>query len=540
MARCQRVEQGAFKTGTDRAGATYYLHRLGDGPRPAVEVSCPPRGVEAKRADADALHRVYDALLAALVLNQSHRDALRKRGLSDLEIDRRLYRSLPIQGRAKLARELAERFGVEVLLSVPGFIVKDKNGSKYPTIAGSAGLLIPCRDLSGRIVALKARRDNAGDGPRYSYLSSAKYGGAGAGSPVHVPLGVMPPCPCVRLTEGELKADVAYLKSGLVTISAPGVGAWRTVLDAARDLGATTIRLAFDMDAAENAAVARHLAACVEGLAALGLAVEVERWPATHKGIDDALAAGAAVEVLAGDAARVHVAEALALATAGEPPPAPDPLDRLDAVLREGGAEGLFRDAELLKALAALAESDPAEFNCRRAQMRNRGIRLRELDAALSPLRQALRAERPPLTSAGEYKVSGGRIVYLRPTKDGPVEVPLCNFAARIVEQVTVDDGAEKSIRLAVEGSLSNGTPLPRVEVPADQFAWMAWIIPSWGTCAVVGAGANTKDHLRAAMQELSGDVRSCTVYGHMGWRKVDGRWLYLHAGGAIGANGPV
>jgi hypothetical protein len=29
-------------------------------------------------------------------------------------------------------------------------------------------------------------------------------------------------------------------------------------------------------------------------------------------------------------------------------------------------------------------------------------------------------------------------------------------------------------------------------------------------------------------------------VYGHTGWREVNGRWVYLHAGGGIGADGPV
>jgi hypothetical protein len=28
LARCQRVEQGAWKTGTDKTGTAYYLHRL--------------------------------------------------------------------------------------------------------------------------------------------------------------------------------------------------------------------------------------------------------------------------------------------------------------------------------------------------------------------------------------------------------------------------------------------------------------------------------------------------------------------------------
>src|SRR5262249_15702721 len=75
-------------------------------------------------------------------------EALRQRGLSDAEIDRRGYRSLPVRGRACLARDLRERFG-DTLLSVPGFIIKQgKEGRAYLTIAGAAGLLIPVPDLA--------------------------------------------------------------------------------------------------------------------------------------------------------------------------------------------------------------------------------------------------------------------------------------------------------------------------------------------------------------------------------------------------------
>ncbi|MGH7223354.1 MAG: hypothetical protein ACRELF_09005, partial [Gemmataceae bacterium] len=217
----------------------------------------------------------------------------------------------------------------------------------------------------------------------------------------------------------------------------------------------------------------------------------------------------------------------------------PNPLDRLAGVLAEG-EEAFFKDKLLLDALAKLAENDPAEFQCARAKVKGASIGIRSLDSALAPLRQKLRADRPPLTSAGEYRVAAGRIVHLRPTKDGPVESPLCNFAARIVSQVTHDDGAERSIRLAIEGQLADGTPLPPCEVAADKFGWMEWVIPSWGTRAVVNAGASTKDHLRAAMQLLSGNVPRREVFAHLGWRQVDGRWVYLHAGGAIGEDGAV
>src|SRR5262249_35205239 len=150
----------------------------------------------------------------------------------------------------------------------------------------------------------------------------------------------------------------------------------------------------------------------------------------------------------------------------------------------------------------------------------------------LSPLRKDVRAANPPPDAAGQYRVSGGRIVRDVLTKDGPVEVPLATWEGRIVGEVIRDDGAERSLTLAIEGALSNGTPLPRVEIPADEFAFMRWPVERWGTRAVVLAGVATTDHLRCAVQLLSGDVPRRTVYAHTGWREIDGRWLYLHAGG--------
>jgi hypothetical protein len=120
------------------------------------------------------------------------------------------------------------------------------------------------------------------------------------------------------------------------------------------------------------------------------------------------------------------------------------------------------------------------------------------------------------------------------------VDVALCNFEACIVAQTTVDDGAERSIRLAVEGVLCDGTPLPRVEIAAADLAGMTWVVPAWGTRAVVAAGRGTADHLRCALQLLSGDVPCRTVFAHLGWREIGGRWHYLHAGGAIGPDGPA
>jgi hypothetical protein len=542
LAACRRQEAGCWRTKTGKDGTPVHLHRLDGTARPPATPPLPSTGTAPDRADADTLHRVYSAILAALPLSAAHRANLSGRGLSDGEIDARGYGTLPIQGRARIAGELRQRFG-DGVLRVPGIVTRERDGRRYLSIAGAAGLLAPVRDVAGRVVALQSRRDGPTDAsiaPRYSYMSSLKYGGAGSGAPVHVPRGVTGPCHIVRVTEGALKGDIAHARTGLPTIGLPGVASWRPALPILQALGAKTVRLALDADAADKGPVARALAAIAEGLAAEGLTVELERWPAPHKGIDDALAADAAIEVVTGDDARRAVAEIVAEGTAAEPLPAPSALDRLADVIADGGAEAVYRDGELLRALAALAEADPAEYMCRRAQLQRAGIRLRDLDKALAPLRRTLRAAQPPPDAAGAYRVVGGRIVHERPTPQGPVEVPLATWAGRIVEEVIRDDGAERTVTLAVEGALQDGTPLPRVEVAGDDFGFMRWPVSSWGTRAVVMAGASTADHLRVALQLLSGDVPRKTVYGHTGWRDVAGQSVYLHAGGAIGEHGPA
>jgi hypothetical protein len=480
---------------------------------------------------------MYSALLVRLSLSEAHRADLQRRGLPDAEIDRRGYRTLPMQGRSKLANKLREQFGDSVL-SLPGLVTKEGTNGRYLTLAGRAGLLVPVRNLGGQVIALLTRRDDANDGRgKYVYLSSVKHGGPGPGAPVHVPLGITAPTNIIRVTEGALKGDVAHALSGLPTIGLPGLSSWRPVLPILRGLGCRTVRLALDADAKDNATAARALEALARVLDAEGLAVELERWPEQHKGIDDALAAGVAVEVLAGDVAQA-IAEIVAEGTVAEPPQEATALERLEDVLTKSSG-ALFEDRELLRALAQLAETDAAEYACRRARLGAAGVRLRDLERALAPLRSEIRRDRPALDAAGCYRVSGGRIVRDVATHEGgTVELPLATWHGRIVEETIHDDGAEQSVSLAVEGALADGTPLPRVEIRADDWPYMRWPLERWGTRAVVLAGAGTADHLRCALQLLSGDVPRHTVYTHTGWREVGSGWLYVHGAGAISADG--
>src|SRR5262249_14429777 len=130
---------------------------------------------------------------------------------------------------------------------------------------------------------------------------------------------------------------------------------WRPAIEVIQAMGCSTVRLAFDMDAWQNAAVARALGSCAEALAALGVSLELERWdPADGKGLDDLLAADKAPELLQGDAALEAVRQIVA-ATCPEEARAAELRTRVRDVLSGGGAEALFSDRLLLQALADLA-----------------------------------------------------------------------------------------------------------------------------------------------------------------------------------------
>ena len=137
------------------------------------------------------------------------------------------------------------------------------------------------------------------------------------------------------------------------------------------------------------------------------------------------------------------------------------------------------------------------------------------------------------------YITTPAGMARIKATPDGPVAVPIANFSARIVSEEVRDDGAEQRVFFRIVGETA-GRPLPEITVPADQFASMNWVVARWGSAAVVMAGQGQKDHVRAAIQLLSGDVERRTVFLHTGWRKLEGGWAYLHTGGAIGAEGTV
>ena len=253
-----------------------------------------------KAAPVEQLDRVYREMFSRLSLTKAHKEALLARGL--VEADLVHFRSLAREDR-KVAQHLANLF--PFWQQVPGLYVTPTG---KPMLGGAEGLIFGCRDLQGRIQAIRTRADNPVDsGNRYGVLSSKKHGGPSPGAPASDWPGESPSNQ-LRLTEGELKAAVAARKTGVSTVSG-GAGvsslASKQIEEWLSELGPTTVLLAPDADARTSTTVNRAVRHVVKRLEAigkvLGFELKVETWEGDAKGIDDALVAGATIQALTPD-----------------------------------------------------------------------------------------------------------------------------------------------------------------------------------------------------------------------------------------------
>jgi primase-like protein len=140
-----------------------------------------------------------------------------------------------------------------------------------------------------------------------------------------------------------------------------------------------------------------------------------------------------------------------------------------------------------------------------------------------------------PAETSERYLIDEGHICAMHFKRGDPVVVPLCNFDARITEEVTLDDGVEKTRAFVIEGSLDTRKELPTTRVSAARFAGLKWVPEDWGAEAIVNAGLSTHDQVREAIQRFSPTPTSRIIFTHTGWREVNGKKVFLTSHGAIG-----
>jgi hypothetical protein len=291
------------KSGLDRNGRqfwTFHLHYHSARPLAYTPPRAPHHSPQQSRytASPSACHAAFSALLDALDLSASHSAALTgpSRGFSRAWIAHAGYRTIP-EYTARAVNCLP--IPPETLGTVPGFnVYTHSNGQRRASLrverdkqnkgrSAYTGILIPVRDVEGRILSLRTRVDNphSGEG-KYRWLG-------GSQTLVHVPLGTPKQCPTVILTEGELKADYVFFSKNLPCISIPGAMGFRPAFPILKQMGAQTVQIAYDADAATNPDVGGALYRLTKELIDLGYRTELLLWDARRgKGIDDLLRAG--------------------------------------------------------------------------------------------------------------------------------------------------------------------------------------------------------------------------------------------------------
>ena len=125
-------------------------------------------------------------------------------------------------------------------------------------------------------------------------------------------------------------------------------------------------------------------------------------------------------------------------------------------------------------------------------------------------------------TSDGLFRVSnrGERLTQTR----------LTNYQAAITANIRLDDGVETRCECEITAELM-GRKLQFI-IPASEFAGMDWPIARMGATAITFP--SQREHARTAIQSLSLTAEERYIFAHTGWRKVEGHWTFLYAGGAI------
>lgn len=148
---------------------------------------------------------------------------------------------------------------------------------------------------------------------------------------------------------------------------------------------------------------------------------------------------------------------------------------------------------------------------------------------------QAVASDAP----ASEYFEAPAGLFWRKRTQNGTVPIHLANFTARIVTDICESDGVESRRLFEIAATLAGRAS--RFVVPAERFSAMTWPTEHLGAGAILSPGQGIKERARHAIQVLSTEIREDTVHTHTGWLKTEPHaWVFLHAGGAIGADGPV
>ena len=238
---------------------------------------------ECEMAPVETRDAVYRALLAKLTLAADHMENMLGRGLSETVISRSGYRTTPVFGHKTMAKQLME--SRLTLSGVPGFYRTE--AGEWTLVNENRGILIPVRDIQGRIQGLQIRRDNA-EKRKFRWVSSRdRKDGCASKTWTHF---AGPVREKILLIEGPLKADVIFHLTGQSVLAVPGVNSLpqlECALTLLKESGVRQIMTAFDMDFLCKFSVQNGYNELTGLLKRLGFRYGTYLWNPGFNGLDD-------------------------------------------------------------------------------------------------------------------------------------------------------------------------------------------------------------------------------------------------------------
>lgn len=233
--------------------------------------------------DIDTRSATYQALISKLSLASDHLGNLLNRGLKEVTIAEKQYRTTPVVGAKVIAKQLLEEG--YYLSGVPGFY-RDTDG-QWTFVTDKRGILVPMRDITGRIQGLQIRRDNVKRRKFRWVSSSERLDGCRAESWCHL---AGPIREKILLIEGPLKADVVNYHTGQTVLAVAGVNALahlELMLKKLKNLGVKHIMTCFDMDYLKNPHAYEAYFKMLKMLSNNGFTFGTYLWHPEYNGLDD-------------------------------------------------------------------------------------------------------------------------------------------------------------------------------------------------------------------------------------------------------------
>ena len=188
---------------------------------------------------------------------------------------------------------------------------------------------------------------------------------------------------------------------------------------------------------------------------------------------------------------------------------------------------------QIVAAIDACLDLNAVEWAEQRQQLKaicGDGLKISDIDRLYQERKKARQRQyQQDYVDTESYRLVDGKILYRKETYKGVIEKTVTDWAAiALHQQCQVDDDGQEVHVTTIK--LRRGLNSKTLDVPGDIFvddiALRRFIGSNAGSQYVVRAGMGK--HLVPAIVNLSDEYPTYRHYNFMGWREIDGHWVYI------------